>query len=245
MAFLAAHRIGTADSPHGAGARPGLYAITLKGAERSFTYWRGDSVARHLADDAAALARSLAGRDLVYFSGITLAILAPEARRILLDAVAISRGNGAAIAFDPNYRARLWASRAEAAASIEAAAKGADIVLPTFDDEQALFGDSDPAATLARLQRLGVSECVVKNGVRPALVAHGTERHEVPAVAGVAAVDTSGAGNAFNGAYLAARLARKGPLEAARFAHRIAALAVGVRGALTPVDLLRAQLGPA
>ena len=74
--FMAENGIGIARSPVIAGARPGLYAITLTGAERSFTYWRSDAAARQLASDPAALAESLAGRSLAYFSGITLAILA-------------------------------------------------------------------------------------------------------------------------------------------------------------------------
>ena len=51
IAFLAGAGIGTASSPIIPGARPGLYAITLSGAERSFTYWRADAAARRLADD--------------------------------------------------------------------------------------------------------------------------------------------------------------------------------------------------
>src|SRR5690606_16938405 len=82
--FLAKAGIGTADSPTLRGARPGLYAITLDGAERSFTYWRSDSAARHLADDPASLAKSLSRQSLVYFSGITLAILG-EKRATLLE----------------------------------------------------------------------------------------------------------------------------------------------------------------
>ena len=66
-----------------AGRRPGLYAITLEKAERSFTYWRGESAARCLADDAAWLKRALDGAGMLYFSGITLAILAPPARQRL------------------------------------------------------------------------------------------------------------------------------------------------------------------
>ena len=46
IAFFAAHGIGVAASPRIPGARPGLYAITLTGAERAFTYWRADSAAR-------------------------------------------------------------------------------------------------------------------------------------------------------------------------------------------------------
>ena len=73
ISFFREAGIGIGASPRIAGARPGLYAISLTGAERSFTYWRNDAAARQLASDPAALARSLMGRALVYFSGITLA----------------------------------------------------------------------------------------------------------------------------------------------------------------------------
>src|SRR5690606_34968657 len=104
---------GTASSPRMPGARPGLYAISLKGAERSFTYWRGGAAARRLADDPATLTRSLAGRSLVYFSGITLAILPPAARKTLAASLRDARAAGSLIAFDPNYRPRLWSSPEE------------------------------------------------------------------------------------------------------------------------------------
>ena len=52
-------------------------------------------------------------------------------------------------------------------------------------------------------------------------------------------VDTTGAGDSFNGAYLAARLAGVAPAEAARKAHAVAAAVVQVRGALAPFEVLR------
>ena len=94
--------------------RPGLYAITLKEAERAFTYWRGESAARLLADDAAWLEAALSDAELVYFSGISLAILAPEARARLLAALAERRKAGARIAFDANFRPALWPDLEEA-----------------------------------------------------------------------------------------------------------------------------------
>src|SRR5690606_11540312 len=75
IAFFSARGIGIGASPRIAGSQPGIYAITLSGAERSFTYRRNDSAARQLASDPAALSRSLQNQSLVYFSGITLAIL--------------------------------------------------------------------------------------------------------------------------------------------------------------------------
>ena len=54
LAFFAENGIGVAASPNIPGARPGLYAITLEGAERSFTYWRADAAARRAAVRAGA-----------------------------------------------------------------------------------------------------------------------------------------------------------------------------------------------
>lgn len=239
IAFFGQNGIGIATSPRIAGARPGLYAITLDGHERSFTYWRSDAAARRLASDPAALAESLAGRKLIYFSGITLAILEPAARRVLLEAVAKARAAGSLIAFDPNYRPRLWADAAEASEAFDAALAATDIALPTFPDEQMLHGDATPAATLERLKAAGVAEAVVKDGEKPALVWYDGAAREVPAVFVEKPVDTTGAGDSFNGGYLAARVRGLTPLEAAQRAHQVAARVVQVRGALAPFELLR------
>jgi 2-dehydro-3-deoxygluconokinase len=240
VAFFASNGIGTAASPTIPGARPGLYAITLSGAERSFTYWRSEAAARRLAEDPASLAKSLENRALVYFSGITLAILAEPARRTLLAALQAARTAGALIAFDPNYRPRLWPDPAPARTAFDQALGTADIALPTFPDEHALFGDANPRVAAMRMAKLGVGEVVVKNGEEPALVWTDGVRDVVPAVQVPSPVDTTGAGDSFNGAYLAARLNGAGPIEAAEAAHRVAAAVVQVRGALAPFETLRA-----
>ena len=238
IAFFAENGIGIGSSTVIAGARPGLYAITLTGAERSFTYWRGDAAARQLASDHAALSKNLENQVLVYFSGITLAILDDAARATLLAAVARARAAGSTVAFDPNYRPRLWRRREDAQAAIAEALAVTDIALPTFPDEQMLFGDATPQATAARLGQL-VSEVVVKNGEAPALIADNGTSHDVPAIHVAAPVDTTGAGDSFNGAYLAARLAGHAPVDAVLRAHRVAAAVVQVRGALAPFETLR------
>lgn len=238
-AFFGEAGIGTAESPVIAGARPGLYAITLQGAERSFTYWRSDAAAQQLARDPAALAASLAGRALIYFSGITLAILGENARATLLAVVRDAREAGALVAFDPNYRPRLWSSREAAQAAIAQALGVVDIALPTYPDERDLFGDSTPEQTLARLSAAGVGEAAIKNGEAPALLGWGGSTKTVPGVHVAQPVDTTGAGDSFNGAYLSARLAGDAPEEAAARAHRVAAAVIQVRGALAPPEILR------
>ncbi|TIR26036.1 MAG: sugar kinase [Mesorhizobium sp.] len=239
IAFFGQNGIGIGNSPVIAGARPGLYAITLTGAERAFTYWRSDAAARHLASEPAALAKSLQNQALVYFSGITLAILDEAARKTLLTAIVAARAAGSLVAFDPNYRPRLWPSREAAQAAILEALAVADIALPTFPDEQMLFGDPTPQATAKRLGKL-TGEVVVKNGEQPALIALNGASQTVDAVHVAAPVDTTGAGDSFNGGYLAARLAGHAPADAVRRAHKVAAAVVQVRGALAPFATLRA-----
>jgi 2-dehydro-3-deoxygluconokinase len=221
------------------GRLPGLYVIrTDPRGERSFLYWRSTAAARDVFAGAEGRARlaALAGFDLVYLSGVSLAILAEEDRQALLARLAECRRQGATIAFDPNYRPRLWPDGLAARGVMTEAARTATIVLPSFADEQALFGDPDPRATLARLHGLGAAEVIVKDGEAPIHFRMNGETFEALPVRVADAVDTTGAGDSFNGAYLAARLQGRTVGEAVDAATRLAAVVVRHRGAVIPKD---------
>lgn len=219
----------------------GLYTIqTDPEGERSFSYWRSDSAARGLARDEAALNRAFARADLVYLSGITLAILPPEDRARLMACLGARGDRRFKVAFDPNIRPRLWESPAAAARDVAAAARLSDIMLPTHDDEAMAFGDADAAATLARYAGLGVPEIVVKDGTRPTLHVAEGQTGSVPVEPVARPVDTTGAGDSFNGAYLAARLSGLSQEASVRQAQNVSACVVGHRGALVAAPLLLA-----
>lgn len=212
----------------------GLYVIDLDGAERRFSYWRDQSAAKRLADDPVRLATAFDGAALIHVSGITLAVIEEAGRRNLFAALEAARAEGAIVSFDPNVRRRLWDDVDVLRAAMVAAFRLADVALPSFDDETALWGDATPAATVARIAALGVGEIVVKNGAAAAMLWSDGAAIEVAAVAVGDARDTTGAGDAFGGAYLAARLSGLSALEACRFAHGVAAEVVRHPGALMP-----------
>jgi len=215
-----------------ANASPGLYLIELEGAERHFSYWRDQSAARRLAENRDHLARAMATSDIVYFSGITLAILPEDDRAAFVAALAQARREGRTVAFDPNIRLRLWPDSQTMARAISEAAAAASIVFPTFPDEQDVFGDADPASCADRYRRLGADVVIVKNGEYPCLGVSSGEEVAVDAVSVPRPVDTTGAGDSFNGAFLAAMAAGAGLAESITAGHKTAAHTIGGRGAL-------------
>lgn len=214
----------------------GLYAITTDDAgERSFAYWRDTSAARAMfeleAVDAAIHVAETA--DLLCFSLISLAILPPEGRERLLDLAARVKVRGGRIAFDGNYRPRLWESAVSAAQWRDRAIAFADIGLPTFEDEALIGGATDAADVLAHWRGLGCGEVVVKHGAEGCLLPDGLP---CPVPRLLSPVDTSGAGDAFNGGYLAARISGASVIDAAAAGHALAGWTVMRRGAIPALD---------
>lgn len=239
---IAGDLIGTA-----AGRMPGLYLIeTTPAGERSFHYWRERAPARDLFDDDAATAPVAAGMRaarLVYLSAITLSLYGDAALDRLAQALQAARAAGARLAMDGNYRPRGWAGDIERARAVIRRFWGlADIALPTFEDEAALWGDADPVATVARLQGLDVGEVVVKCGADGAYLAHATGVVHIPVPVRVTPLDTTAAGDSFNAAYLAARLRDATPGDAARAGHRLAGVVIAHRGAIVPAAATRAAI---
>jgi 2-dehydro-3-deoxygluconokinase len=211
---------------------PGLYLVENDASgERFFQYWRQQSAARAMLDGSTgeALLEALAHYDVLYLSGISLAILPPDARQRLMDMLQRSQ---ARIVFDPNYRPALWSSATEASEAMAQIAACKATVLTTLDDERLLHDLDDADQVIEHWHKLGATEVLVKLGSEGCLISNG--RLQVPAEQGIRPLDTTGAGDSFNAGYLAGRLSGLAPEPSARLAHQLAAQVIQYRGAILP-----------
>ncbi len=187
---------------------PGLYLInTDKYGERSFTYWRENAAARSVMNFINdVVVNTLKQSDMIFFSGISLAVIEPQARQLFWQRMSDLKTAGVKIVFDPNYRAKLWQDAAKAQQQFEKAFALADILLPGIEDFHSLYGLQNIQQVSDFLAPYHIDEIIVKNGPSSVIsIINGIEEeHVITPVDRV--VDTTSAGDSFNGAYLGARL---------------------------------------
>jgi 2-dehydro-3-deoxygluconokinase len=214
---------------------PGLYAIVLDDSgERKFHYWRErapirDLFSEHTADQLIEAAKA---SDLVYLSGVTLAVIGDIGRARLKDILAYVHSLGVAVALDFNYRPALWPNPEAARAALDGVVPSCRYISLSSEDSRPLYGRE--AEDLAvEWSALGAE--VVARDESHAVNVHCPEgRIATPAPPRVKALDTTGAGDSFNAAYLSARMAGLPVETAVARAHRLAAIVVCCRGAIVP-----------
>jgi 2-dehydro-3-deoxygluconokinase len=219
-----------------AGRLPGLYLIERDArGERTFLYWRDRAPAREFFEhaDKTCLER-LAQFDWLYLSGISLSLYGETGRARLRECLAAVRHNGGRVVFDGNYRPRGWSDTATARRAFADILPLIDLALPTFEDEQALFGDEKLDQCIERYRASGVNEIVVKRGPRGCVITIDDDCSEIPPPKVVEPVDTTAAGDSFNAGYLAARINGASPRDAALAGHRLAGAVIMSPGAVIP-----------
>ncbi len=194
--------------------------------QREFVYARRGSAAAQLSPDDLP---GVAPAAVTLCSGITCAI-SESAAATVLAAAQRARQTVGAFVYDPNLRPRLT-SADDAARWLARLAPYARLVIPSAPGEcRALLGTGDPAAAAAAVRALGAAAVAVTRGPDGVLLDQGGATLELPAVAPVAVVDQTGAGDVFAGT-VAARLALGDDLAAAaRLGTAAAALSLQGRG---------------
>lgn len=233
---IEAHGVGTSRIRTIEGGQAGLYMIENDDlGERFFHYWRSRSAARSMLSGRSVNETLdwLGGFDLIYLTGISMAILDPLQQETLLAAL-YRLPRETVVAFDPNYRELLWPHREEFGQMLKMIAARADIVLSTYSDEHGLFDTNSVPESITRWHDWGVGEVVIKEGADGCYLSDGHGTTHVTPEKVLLPVDTTGAGDSFSGAYLAARLLGQDPLRAAALGNKVAGQVILHQGAILP-----------
>jgi 2-dehydro-3-deoxygluconokinase len=212
-------------------ASTGVYFVSHGPAGHQFDYLRAGSAAsryapRDLPHDAIAAAK------VIHLSGISLAI-SVSACDAAFAAIEHARANNVLVSFDTNLRLKLWPLARARAVMLEAI-RQTDICLPSWDDVTALTGFEQRDDIVDFLLAQGPRVVALKLGKEGSYVATPSERRVVPGHV-VNAVDATGAGDCFGGAFIARIVAGDDPFQAARYANVAAALSTQGFGAVAPI----------
>jgi 2-dehydro-3-deoxygluconokinase len=214
-----------------AGGRTGAYFIAYGPEGHRFSYIREGSAASRVTPDELPL-NTIAAARVLHVSGISQAISSSCADAVFA-ALAHARASGTVVSYDTNLRLRLWPLE-RARAVIHAGAAMADIVKPSLDDAGALTGLEDPDRICDFYLGLGPKIVALTLGREGTLIATPDARRRIPGRP-VEAVDATGAGDTFTGAFLAEWLRTDDPFRAAEYGNAAAALATLGKGAVAPM----------
>ena len=208
-----------------------VYFVTHGPEGHAFSYLRRGSAAS-LMSPASLPLPVLRDTRVLHLSGISQAISA-IACDACFAAIEVARNAGARISYDPNLRLKLW-PLARAKAVILATVALADWITPSLDDARLLFDRDDPDPIIDACHGAGTPLVVLKCGAEGCIVSDGTRREKIPGNP-VRAVDATGAGDCFDGAFAVRLTAGDNPFKAARYANAAAALATTGFGAVAPL----------
>jgi 2-dehydro-3-deoxygluconokinase len=212
-------------------APTGVSFVTHGPSGHKFDYLRKGSAASLMTPDGIP-ADYIAGARVLHVSAIGQAISA-DARAACDRAIAVAREAGVKVSYDTNLRLRLW-DLETARSKIHATIANCDIALPSLDDSQQLTGLSTPDEIADFYLKLGAPMVALKMGSDGALLARPGSKIRI-APHKVEAVDATGAGDTFDGAFLTRLLEGDDPETAARYANVAAALSTTGYGAVTPI----------
>jgi 2-dehydro-3-deoxygluconokinase len=212
-------------------APTGVSFVTHSAAGHKFDYLRRNSAASLMTPEGLA-ADYIAGAKVFHLSAIGQAI-SDSARATCDAAIDAARQAGVKVSYDTNLRLRLWELDV-ARTVIDATIARCDIALPSLDDSRQLTGLEEPEAIADYYLGLGAPLVALKMGAEGSLIATGEHQTRI-APYRVEAVDATGAGDTFDGAFLTRLLAGDDPETSARYANVAAALSTTGYGAVTPM----------
>ena len=177
--------------------------------EREFSFARKPGADTQLTKEELDQ-RLLSDCKIFHFGSLSLTN--EPARETTMEAATIAKGAGAVISYDPNYRATLWSSEAEAAENMKSMIPYADVMKVSDEESLLLTGETTYEAAADKLLAMGPKLIAVTLGSEGVLMATKEKKERIKGFS-VQSVDTTGAGDSFWGGTLSAYLSLEKPIE--------------------------------
>jgi 2-dehydro-3-deoxygluconokinase len=213
-----------------------IYFVTHDEQGHHFDFFRQGSAASMMKPEDLD-AQLIRGAKVLHVSGISLAI-SESARATCFKAIEVAKAADVKISFDTNLRLKLWPLDL-AHKEINRAIGLSDFCLPSLDDMTALTGLNDPEAVVQYCLQQGAKTVALKLGDQGALLASGSSRHKISAIA-CNSIDATGAGDTFGGAFIARIVAGDTLIDAGQYACVAAGLSTEGYGAVAPIPMAAA-----
>ena len=216
----------------------GIYFIEPAGNARDFTYYRKGSAASTMTAENFP-GEIISKSKFLHLSAISQSI-SKTASETCAYAINLAKQNAVKISYDTNLRLNLWGLK-RARKLIHETATKADILLPSLDEARLLSGEQSIDDIIGDYMKFGPDILALKCGEQGAVIAYGNKIELIPSLK-VDAIDTSGAGDTFDGAFLSQLSLGYSPFDAGEYAVTAAGLSVKGYGAVNAIPPRKAVL---
>lgn len=150
-----------------------------------------------------------------------------------------ARKNNILVCFDPNYHPMIWKKGEDGIEYVKSIIRMVDIIKPSEDDAERLFGKDTPENQIEKFLSLGAKLVIMTLGKNGAFVSNGSETLRLGTLA-INVVDTTGAGDAFWSGFYTAIIKGYTIREALHLGFAVSAYKVQYTGAV--VDLPKLEM---
>lgn len=210
-----------------------LYLLSRQpNGKKEFAYYRKKSAATSLSVDDID-EEYIKNSSIIYSTGITQS-LSSSSKDMVKKAFLLAKENQTKVAYDPNFRQGLWSIEEGKEALDELAELTNIMFLSNKLDGEKLLGISSPDKLIKHFWDLGVQIVVIKMSEQGSSIGYNGEIRNIPAF-NTEIIDSTGAGDAYNGGFLHGIVSGYTPFEAGQLASVVAGLQVNGLGAIRSI----------